>query len=43
MLSAVVIDCHMAQASARFWAGVIEGYAVRAYDDAEIGRPVPLG
>ena len=43
VLSAVVIDCHMAPALARFWAGVLEGYAVRAYDDAEIARLASLG
>jgi hypothetical protein len=42
-LSAIVIDCHQAPALARFWASVIDGYAVRAYDDAEIARLASLG
>jgi hypothetical protein len=43
VLSAVVIDCRRAPALARFWAGVIEGYAVRAYDEAEVARLASLG
>jgi hypothetical protein len=43
VLSAVVIDCRMAPKLARFWVGVIDGYAVRAYDDAEIARLASLG
>jgi len=43
VLKAVVIDCHMAPELAHFWAGVIDGYAVRAYDDAEIARLASLG
>jgi Glyoxalase-like domain len=43
VLSAVVIDCRMAPKLARFWVGVIDGYAVRAYDDTEIARLASLG
>ena len=43
VLSAVVIDCRMAPELASFWAGLLNGYAVRAYDDAEISRLASLG
>ncbi len=43
VLGAIVIDCDAAPALARFWAGVIDGYAIREYDDAEIARLASLG
>jgi hypothetical protein len=43
VLSAIVIDCNKAPDLARFWASVIDGYAIRPYDDAEIARLALLG
>jgi hypothetical protein len=43
MLRDIVIDCRGAPSLARFWASVIDGYAVRAYDEAEIARLASLG
>lgn len=42
-LKEIVFDCSRAAPLARFWAEVIEGYAVRAYDDEEIARLAALG
>jgi hypothetical protein len=42
-LKEIVFDCKHAAPLARFWAQVIEGYAVRAYDDEEIARLAALG
>ena len=39
----IVIDAAHPASLARFWAAAIEGYAVRAYDDAEIARLAKLG
>ncbi|MES2340991.1 MAG: VOC family protein [Pseudomonadota bacterium] len=39
----IVFDSHHPASLARFWAGVLEGYAVRAYDAAEIARLADLG
>lgn len=39
----IVIDCHNPPALARFWAGVLDGYAVRPYDAGEIARLARLG
>jgi len=39
----IIFDCERAPALARFWAGVLDGYRVRAYDDAEIARLAALG
>lgn len=39
----VVFDCARAPELARFWANVLDGYRVRAYDDAEIARLAKLG
>lgn len=39
----IVIDCRHPAALARFWAGALEGYAVRGYDEAEIARLASLG
>ncbi|MDC9822455.1 VOC family protein [Devosia sp. ZB163] len=43
LLKEIVFDCHRAAPLARFWAGLLEGYAVRAYDDEEIARLAALG
>jgi Glyoxalase-like domain len=37
-LKEIVFDCENAPRLARFWAGLIEGYAVRPYDAKEIAR-----
>jgi ribosomal protein S18 acetylase RimI-like enzyme len=42
-LREIVIDCSCAPALARFWAGVLQDYSVRAYDDVEIARLAALG
>jgi len=39
----IIFDCERPPALARFWAGVLDGYQVRAYDDAEIARLAALG
>lgn len=42
-LKEIVIDADHPASLARFWASVAEGYAVRAYDTAEIARLAALG
>ena len=42
-LKEIVFDCRHAAPLARFWAAVLEGYAVRAYEDEEIARLAALG
>lgn len=42
-LKEIVFDCRRAAPLARFWAALLEGYAVRAYDDEEIARLAGLG
>ncbi len=39
----IVIDSLDPPALARFWAAVLDGYAVRAYDAAEIARLASIG
>jgi len=39
----ITIDAIHPARLARFWASVLDGYAVRAYDDAEIARLAALG
>jgi hypothetical protein len=39
----IVIDCIDAPALARFWAGALDGYDVRPYDDAEVAHLAELG
>lgn len=39
----VVIDCQHPASLARFWAGVLDGYAVAPYDAAELERLRALG
>jgi methylenetetrahydrofolate dehydrogenase (NADP+) / methenyltetrahydrofolate cyclohydrolase len=42
-LREIVFDCHSAPDLARFWAGVLNNYALRAYDETEIARLAALG
>ncbi len=42
-LQEVVFDSRDPPALAKFWAAVLDGYEVRAYDDAEIERLASLG
>ena len=42
-LKEIVIDADHPAGLARFWAQVVDGYAVRPYDDAEIARLAALG
>ena len=42
-LREIVVDCTHPAALARFWAARLDGYAVRAYDEAEIARLAALG
>lgn len=42
-LDQIVFDCARAAQLARFWAAVLDGYAVRPYDEAEIARLAALG
>ena len=42
-LREIVIDCERAPALARFWASMLDGYDIRAYDDAEVERLAGLG
>ncbi|WP_020578460.1 VOC family protein [Actinopolymorpha alba] len=39
----IVFDCERPSKLACFWAGVLDGYDVRAYDSAEIERLASLG
>lgn len=42
-LREIVFDCERPAVLARFWAAALDGYAVRAYDAAEIARLAALG
>jgi hypothetical protein len=42
-LKEIVVDADNPAQLARFWVQVAEGYAVRAYDEAEIARLASLG
>ena len=42
-LKQVVVDCAGPAALARFWAAALDGFAVRAYDEAEVARLAALG
>ena len=42
-LREIVVDCRHAPSLARFWEQVLDGYAVRAYDQEEIERLAGLG
>lgn len=39
----IVFDCDKPAILAQFWAELLDGYAVRDYDDAEIARLAALG
>src|SRR4029450_2037843 len=39
----IVFDCESAPRLARFWAQILDGYAVRPYDQTEIERLATLG
>ena len=43
VLRDIVIDGRRAPGLARFWASLMDGYAVRAYDDVEIARLASQG
>jgi hypothetical protein len=43
VLKEIVFESETPSALARFWAQVLDGYAVRAYDEAEIARLARLG
>ncbi len=43
LLKEIVFDCRRAAPLARFWADVLEGYAVRPYDEEEVTRLASLG
>jgi hypothetical protein len=42
-LKEIVFDADHPASLARFWVQVLDGYAIRAYDDAEIARLTSLG
>jgi hypothetical protein len=42
-IDSITVDAKHPAALARFWAAALEGYAVRAYDAAEIKRLASLG
>lgn len=42
-LKEIVFDCAHPAALARFWAALVEGYAIRPYDAEEIARLAALG
>lgn len=39
----IVFDCDKPSSLAQFWAGLLDGYHVRDYDEAEIARLAALG
>lgn len=39
----IVFDCRVPSKLAQFWAGMLDGYAVRPYDEEEIARLESLG
>ena len=42
-IDSITVDARHPASLARFWAAALDGYAVRAYDDAEIARLASLG
>jgi hypothetical protein len=42
-LRQIVVDCRHPASLARFWAAVLDGYEVLAYDDEEVARLATLG
>lgn len=43
VLHEIVFDCEKPSVLARFWASLLDGYDVRAYDEEEIARLAALG
>jgi hypothetical protein len=43
MIHEIVFDCDKPSVLAQFWAELLDGYAVRDYDEAEIARLASLG
>ena len=43
MIHEIVFDCDKPAKLAQFWAGLLDGYAVRPYDEAELARLATLG
>ncbi|ODT67353.1 MAG: hypothetical protein ABS75_23945 [Pelagibacterium sp. SCN 63-23] len=39
----IVFDCDKPSLLARFWAALLDGYAVRSYDETEVARLASLG
>src|SRR5262245_9921829 len=42
-LREIVFDCELPSRLARFWAAVLDGYAVRPYDEEEVARLADRG
>ena len=42
-LQDIIVDCRHPASLARFWAEVLDGYAVAPYDDAELERLRAMG
>lgn len=42
-IESITVDAEHPASLARFWAAALEGYAVRAYDEAELARLAALG
>ena len=42
-IDSITVDAQHPASLARFWAAALEGYAVRAYDQAEIAKLAALG
>jgi hypothetical protein len=42
-IDSITVDAQHPASLARFWAAALDGYAVRAYDEAEIARLAALG
>jgi Glyoxalase-like domain len=42
-LHEIVVDCEHAPSLARFWISMLDGYAIRPYDDEEIARLAEQG
>ena len=43
VIQEIVFDCDKPPVLARFWAGILDGYDVRPYDEEEIDRLAALG
>ena len=43
LLKQIVVDCRAAAPLARFWEAALDGFSIRAYDDAEVERLAALG